>query len=174
MDLGEKIIGRIWKPGDHVDTDAILPGRFMAQTALEDLGKYAFAGMWPDFATRVGKGDIILAGENFGCGSSREHAPLALKYAGVGAVAARSFARIFYRNAINVGLPVITIADVREAEKVAAGDRGELSIPDAELRIPGKELMVKLEPLGGTALEILKVGGLLNYLKAKISAAQTR
>ena len=168
MKLMETNHGTIWKAGDHVDTDAILPGRFMAQTVLEDLGKHAFAGLWPDFAAQVRKGDFILAGENFGCGSSREHAPLALKFAGVGAVVARSFARIFYRNAITIGLPVVMIAAGSDAEKVAAGDRGELSFLDAELRIPDRGLVVKLEPLAGPALEILKVGGLLSHLSAKL------
>src|SRR5512138_1161160 len=102
-----RLEGRIWKFGDNVDTDAIIPARFLNVSDAEQLAKSTFIDLRPDFIRTVSKGDIIIAGNNFGCGSSREHAPLAIKTAGVSVVVARTFARIFYRNSFNIGLPLL-------------------------------------------------------------------
>jgi len=109
------ITGRVWKFGDNVDTDAIVPGKYLVLNSSKDLAKHAFENVRPNFASQVIKGDIVVGGENFGCGSSREHAPLALKD-NVGVVLARSFARIFFRNAIDIGLPVVE-CDTTEIEE---------------------------------------------------------
>ncbi|MCL7414856.1 MAG: 3-isopropylmalate dehydratase small subunit [ANME-2 cluster archaeon] len=101
------ISGRVWKYGDDIDTDVIIPGKYLRTTDMQVFAEHALEGIDPDFSKQVRSGDIIVAGKNFGCGSSREQAPLALKYAGISCVVARSFARIFFRNAINVGLPII-------------------------------------------------------------------
>jgi 3-isopropylmalate/(R)-2-methylmalate dehydratase small subunit len=116
---GWLLAGRAWKFEDDVDTDAIIPGRYLVINDPEDLAKHVFEGVRPEFATEVAEGDIVVAGRNFGCGSSREHAPLGLKGAGVEAVVATSFARIFFRNAINIGLPLFVSA---EADKIRDGD----------------------------------------------------
>ncbi|HQM67607.1 MAG TPA: 3-isopropylmalate dehydratase, partial [Methanomassiliicoccales archaeon] len=99
--------GRVWRYGDHVNTDVIIPGRYLDDYDVRSMAKHALEDLDPRFAKDVAYGDVIVAGRNFGCGSSREQAPLALKHAGVGAVVATSFARIFFRNAVNVGLPVV-------------------------------------------------------------------
>ncbi|CAD7768741.1 Isopropylmalate/citramalate isomerase small subunit [Candidatus Methanoperedenaceae archaeon GB37] len=102
-----RIEGKVWRFPDNIDTDLIIPGKYLRTTDLSVFAAHAMEGIDPDFAKKVGKGDIIVSGRNFGCGSSREQAPLALKHAGVGCVVAESFARIFFRNAINVGLPIM-------------------------------------------------------------------
>src|SRR5665648_25086 len=102
----EKIEGKVWKFGDNIDTDVIIPGRYLRTFSLDDLAAHVMEGIDPNFSKNVKKGDIIVADWNFGCGSSREQAPVALKHAGVATIVAKSFARIFYRNAINIGLPV--------------------------------------------------------------------
>ena len=101
------ITGKVWKFGDNVDTDVIIPGKYLRTTDLNIFAAHVLEGTDPQFSKKVQKGDVIVAGENFGCGSSRKQAPLALKYAGVACIVAGSFARIFFRNAINVGLPII-------------------------------------------------------------------
>lgn len=161
-DTMEGIIrGRVWRFGDNVDTDMIIPGRYLRTFSLDELASHVMEGARPEFASQVRKGDIIVAGRNFGCGSSREQAPVALKHAGVVAIIAESFARIFYRNAINIGLPVIMA-------KVEADDWDEVSV---DLRIgqirnltAGSEYRMK--PFNEYMLSILEDGGLVNhYLK---------
>ena len=119
-----EIRGKVHKVGAHIDTDAIIPARYLVTTDPEELGKHCMAGMDPNWIQGVSKGDIIVAGPNFGCGSSREHAPLAILGAGIPVVVAHSFARIFYRNAFNMGLPLIEVGDL--VENIDEGD--ELSI----------------------------------------------
>ena len=114
------IEGRVWKFGDHVNTDLIIPGRYLDDYSAGNLAAHVMEDADPQFSKQVEKGDMIVAGRNFGCGSSREQAPLALKYAGVGAVVAGSFARIFFRNAINVGLPVVVCPKAHQL--IQAGD----------------------------------------------------
>jgi len=111
--------GKAWKFGDNIDTDVIIPGKYLRTTDMSVFASHVMEGIDPEFSKKVGKGDIIVAGKNFGCGSSREQAPLALKYAGVACIVAESFARIFFRNAINVGLPIIEARiDCKEGDNI--------------------------------------------------------
>ncbi len=156
--------GRVWIYGDDVDTDVILPGKYLVLTDPNELAKHALEGLTPNFSGKITKGDIIVAGKNFGCGSSREHAPLALKHAGVGAVVAKSFSRIFFRNAVNIGLPAVIserARDVlREGERISIDlERGYIKRSNGE-RIP-------IEGYPPFLLEILKDGGLLQNLKKR-------
>lgn len=112
--------GKAWKFGDHVDTDVIIPARYLVTADPETLGAHCMEDGDPDFAKKISQGDIIIGGENFGCGSSREHAPIAIKGAGISCVIAKSFARIFFRNSINVGLPIFVCPEA--AERISQGD----------------------------------------------------
>lgn len=152
--------GKVWKYGDNVDTDVIIPGKYLRTADFKTFGEHAMEGIDPGFKPE--KGDIIVAANNFGCGSSREQAPLALKYAGISCVVAKSFARIFFRNAINVGLPIVE-ADVFDA--VQKGDIVEVDLDRGMVMVGGKEY-------GSTRLpdflqEILNAGGLVAYRRAK-------
>lgn len=158
--------GRVWKFGSDIDTDIIIPGRYLVLTDENELAKHAMEGLDPEFHEKVEEGDIILAGKNFGCGSSREHAPIALKAAGISAVVAESFARIFYRNAINVGLPLL------ESEQISSnftpGDEIELNMDKGILRNEATGEEYKVKKLQEFMLEILNDGGLIPYLKEKL------
>ncbi|HON35993.1 MAG TPA: 3-isopropylmalate dehydratase small subunit [Methanothrix sp.] len=150
------IKGRVWIFGDDVDTDVIIPGRYLRTRDRHLWAEHVMEGLDPQFASRVGKGDIIVAGENFGSGSSREQAPVALKEAGVAAVVARSFARIFYRNAINVGLPLIEAAPLcRE------GDLVEVDLQAGTVRVG--ERVYQGGRLPRFLMEILEDGGLVAH-----------
>jgi methanogen homoaconitase small subunit len=157
----DRIEGKVWIFRDSIDTDVIIPGRYLRALTLDELASHIMEPEDPTFAGKVNKGDLIVAGWNFGCGSSREQAPVALKHAGISAVVAKSFARIFYRNAINVGLPVI-VADVEASE-------GDVLCVDLEVGvIENKTLHKKFEiyPFKKFMLEILRDGGLTeHYLK---------
>lgn len=159
--------GRVWLFKDNVDTDVILPGKYLVLTDPHELARHAMEGLMPDFSSKIAKGDIIVAGKNFGCGSSREHAPLALKYAGVGAVIAESFSRIFFRNAINLGLLAIISREARGVLK-----DGEIISVDLEggqiVRQDGSRLPVESYPQ--FLLEILRDGGLLQNLKKRFGS----
>ncbi len=160
------IRGRVWKYGDHINTDLVIPGRYLDDYNLKSLSSHALEDLDPTFSKAMQPGDLIVAGKNFGCGSSREQAPLALKFAGVGAVVARSFARIFYRNAINVGLPLIVSEEAVEALK-----DGETVTVDFEIgRICKEETgqCIRFDPLPDFLLEILKKGGLVPYMRDKL------
>src|SRR5665647_2855871 len=151
----ENIEGKVWKFRDSIDTDVIIAGRYLRTFSLDDLASHVMEAEDPQFAENVQNGDIIVAGWNFGCGSSREQAPVALKHAGVSAIIARSFARIFYRNSINIGLPVVT-ADV-ESEK------GDIMSVDLEKGIIENLTTAKkfeIKPFDQFMLNILKDGGL--------------
>ena len=156
------IEGRIHVLGDHVDTDAIIPGQYLGETEPAKLGRNIFASVDPEFAARLGKGDVIVAGLNFGCGSSREQAPLALKGAGIACVVATSFARIFYRNAINVGLPV-AICPIRNAVN---GGKIRISLEEGTLDIDGDRHSIA--PLPAMMLDILEAGGIVPLMKRKL------
>lgn len=159
----EKIEGKVWKFRDSIDTDVIIAGRYLRTFSLDELASHVMEAENPEFADEVQEGDIIVAGWNFGCGSSREQAPVALKHAGVAAVVAKSFARIFYRNAINVGLPVIT-ADV-EAEE---GDIMCIDLENGIILNKKTDKSFEIEPFDQFMLDILKNGGLVkHYLKTK-------
>lgn len=164
--MEEKIKGRVWKFGDDIDTDIIIPGRYLVLTDEKELAKHVMEGLDSEFSSNVQEGDIILAGKNFGCGSSREHAPIAIKGAGISAVVAESFARIFYRNAINVGLPLLESENI--SHKISQGDEIEIDMELGILKdmVTGEEFEVKKLP--DFMLEILNKGGLIPYLKENI------
>lgn len=154
------LTGRAWRFGDDVDTDAIIPGRFLTLYDPAELAKHAFEGTRDDFAGGAKEGDLIVAGRNFGCGSSREHAPLALKGAGIRVIVAESFARIFYRNAINSGmLPLVCTA----AREIRDGQTAELDLEGRILTVDGKRY--ELEPVPAFLREIVDGGGLVEYAR---------
>ena len=156
-------MSRAWKFGDDVNTDVIIPGRYNITTDPVELGSKAFCEVRPEFAERVEPGDVVVAGSNFGCGSSREHAPIALKGAGVSAVIARSFARIFFRNAVNVGLPVLVCDD---ADGIADGARLEVD-PAAGLVVSSADgRRFRTEPLPPFVLRIVEAGGIIPFVRA--------
>jgi len=152
--------GRIWRFGNDVDTDAIIPGRFLTLYDPGELAKHAFEGTRDDFAGGAREGDLIVAGRNFGCGSSREHAPLALKGAGIRVILAESFARIFYRNAINSGMLPLVCPGARE---IRDGQAGELDLERGVLAIGGKRY--EIEPVPVFLREIVDAGGLVEYAR---------
>ncbi len=154
--------GKAWKFGDDISTDHITPGRYYhLRSNLPELAKHVMEDANPEFAKKVSKGDFIVAGKNFGCGSSREHAPLAIKLAGVSAVIAKSFARIFYRNAINVGLPVL----IANTDEIDEGDELEVDLSSGIIRDVTKGIEIKAKPMPEVMLKILEAGGLVNYVK---------
>jgi 3-isopropylmalate/(R)-2-methylmalate dehydratase small subunit len=154
--------GKVWKFGENISTDLIIPGRFFhLRSNLEELAKHAFEDVEPDFVKKVAKGDFVAGGSNFGLGSSREHAAIVLKMAGVAAVIAKSFARIFFRNAINVGLPVV----VCDTDSISAGNELEISLSNGVLRNITKGGEIKFAPLSGVMERILKDGGLVAHVK---------
>jgi len=152
------IKGKAWVFGNDIDTDVIIPGKYLRTTDMQVFADHAMEGVDPDFSNKVQKGDIIVGGDNFGCGSSREQAPLALKHAGVSCVVAKYFARIFFRNAINVGLPLIE-ADV-ECEE---GDELEIDLLEGTVKVNGKTYQGNKLP--DFLLEILTDGGLVAHRK---------
>ena len=149
---------RVWKFGDDVDTDAIIPGRFLTIYDPEELARHVFEGTRDEFAVQVEPGDVIVAGRNFGCGSSREHAPLALKGAGVTMVIARSFARIFYRNAVNTGvLPLIC----EQADAIEEGSAIHVDLKEGMIEAGG--VRYSIEPVPGFFQAIVEAGGLVAW-----------
>ncbi len=151
---------RIWKFGDNIDTDAIIPGRFLIINDPEELAHHAFEGTRDEFAKEAKPGDVIVAGKNFGCGSSREHAPIALKGAGISMIIAESFARIFYRNAINVGLlPVVC----PEAGSILEGTAVMVDLNGGYLVNEGKKLAI--EPIPEFLRKIIDAGGLVEFAR---------
>ncbi len=157
------IAGRAWRFGDDVNTDLILPGRYLELTDPEEMARHAMEGVLPSFSERVKPGDIIVAGRNFGCGSSREHAPLALKHAGVGAIVAESFARIFYRNCINIGLPALQCH--RISSEVMDGDDLEIDLNRGTLKNLRTGVRLQFTPLPNFIVKIITEGGLTWYLR---------
>ncbi len=163
-----KFKGRAHKVGSHIDTDAIIPARFLVTTEVEELGKHCMAGLDPEWIKKVQKGDIIVAGPNFGCGSSREHAPLAILGAGIQVVVGHSFARIFYRNAYNMGLALVEIGDLWE--KIDDLDELEVDLVEGYVKNITKNELYTTSPLPEFMQKLLKVGGLVEYVKEKIRA----
>jgi methanogen homoaconitase small subunit len=154
------ISGKVWKFGDNIDTDVIIPGKYLRTTDMNVFASHVMEGIDPEFSKKVKKGDIIVAGKNFGCGSSREQAPLALKHAGIACIVAGSFARIFFRNAINVGLPII------EAKiECEEGDIIEIDLEKG--RVKNKNNTYTGTKLPGFLREILSDGGLVEHRKKK-------
>ena len=158
-------MSKVWRYGDHVDTDVIIPARYLNIADFEELAEHAMEDIDLNFAPNVQKGDIIVAGRNFGCGSSREHAPMVLKVKGVQCIIADSFARIFYRNAINIGLPALEIG--KEVEKIEAGDELEVNLAKGEIKIVNKGIVINTKPLPEFVQKIADCGGLINYVKGE-------
>jgi len=155
--------GRVWKFGDNIDTDIIIPARYLALTDPAALGEHCMEPLVPDFAKRVQKGDVIVAGTNFGCGSSREHAPIAIAALGIPVVIARSFARIFYRNSFNKGLALLE-ADVEEY--VREGETIEVDLSSGLIEAGGRSM--KAKPIPAFMLELIREGGLINLLRKRL------
>jgi len=158
--------GRVWKLGDNIDTDVITPGKYLI-LPIDELKKYVLEPIDPEFPRRVKPGDILVAGKNFGCGSSREQAPAALKALGVSVVIAESFARIFFRNAISLGLPVMICDGI--SEKVKEGEFLEVNLEIGEIRNLNTGQIIKTKILSKQMVEILKAGGIIPLLKKKLS-----
>ncbi len=152
----------VWKFGDDIDTDAIIPGKYLTINTPDELAKHAFEGVRPEFAHGVKEGDIIVAGFNFGCGSSREHAPLALKGAKVKCIIAKSFARIFFRNAINIGLPLI---ECRDTDRIEEGDHIEVDFASGIITNTEKDQTYEATPLPDFVRGIVDAGGLIEFAK---------
>ena len=158
--------GTVWKYGDNVDTDVIIPARYLNVSTPEELALHCMEDIDPAFATGVARGDVIVAGENFGCGSSREHAPLAIKGAGISCVVAKSFARIFYRNAINVGLPILECPQA--VDEAQAGDRLAIDLRAGTIRNERTGQTHHTSPLPDFIMGIVEAGGLVPYTKARL------
>ena len=155
---------KTWKFGNNVNTDLITPGRYTITTDKTKLGKIAFIEYRPEFSKEVKLGDIIVAGKNFGCGSSREHAPVAIKAAGVSAVLAKSFARIFFRNAINIGLPLFVCEEI---DRIDDGDLIEINFETGRIYDKTKDLILRAKPLPKFIQKIVEKGGLVNFLRSE-------
>ncbi|MDA8155832.1 MAG: 3-isopropylmalate dehydratase small subunit [Actinomycetota bacterium] len=160
------IKGKVWKFGNDIDTDAIIPARYLNTSDPAELAKHVMEDADKTFASRVQKGDIIVAGKNFGCGSSREHAPIAIKASGVQTVIAKSFARIFFRNSFNIGLPIFETADV--FDNVAEGETVEVDTGKGVVRTSKGEFQVK--PIPPFMNELISAGGLVEWTKKKLAA----
>ncbi|WP_418542549.1 3-isopropylmalate dehydratase small subunit [Phascolarctobacterium faecium] len=158
-------MSKVWRYGDHVDTDVIIPARYLNIADFDELAEHAMEDIDTTFAPNVQPDDYVVAGKNFGCGSSREHAPVVIKVKGVKCIIADSFARIFYRNAINIGLPVLEIG--KDVEKIAAGDELDVNMAAGEIKIVNKGITIKTKPLPEFIQKIADCGGLINYVKGE-------
>lgn len=156
-------MSKVWRYGDHVDTDVIIPARYLNISDFKELSKHAMEDIDTTFAPNVKPGDIMVAGRNFGCGSSREHAPIVIQQKGIKCIIAESFARIFYRNAINIGLPVLEVGE--EAKKIEAGDTVDVDLDKGEIHVVNKGITIKTHPLPSFVRKIAEAGGLINYVK---------
>lgn len=155
--------GKVWRYGDNIDTDVIIPARYLNTFDPKELAKHCMVDIDKDFAQKVRPGDIMVGGKNFGCGSSREHAPVAIKACGVPVIIAASFARIFYRNGINVGLPLMEIGD--NVERIHAGDKLSVDLSFGKIRDLTTGETFQAPPLPGFIQDIAKAGGLIQYVK---------
>jgi 3-isopropylmalate/(R)-2-methylmalate dehydratase small subunit len=155
--------GKVWRYGDNVDTDVIIPARHLNTSEPKELAAHCMEDIDPAFAGNVQPGDIIVADRNFGCGSSREHAPVAIKASGITVVVADSFARIFYRNAINIGLPLLEIGEA--VKHIKAGDKIRIDLSSGTVENVATGGVFKAQPLPGFIQDIAKAGGLVNYVK---------
>ena len=157
--------GKVWKFGDNIDTDAIIPARYLTTSDPEVLAVHCMEDADPDFMRKMKKGDMILGGENFGCGSSREHAPISIKAAGVPCIVAKSFARIFYRNAFNMGLPIFESKDLVDAVK----EGNEITVDSTRgiIAINGTDKFFKINPIPPFMEELIANGGLMQHIAGK-------
>jgi 3-isopropylmalate/(R)-2-methylmalate dehydratase small subunit len=164
------IKGTAWKFGDDVDTDAIIPARYLISTDPQFLAAHCMEDADPEFPEKVKAGDIIVAGKNFGCGSSREHAPVAIKGAGVSCVIAHSFARIFYRNAFNMGLPILESPEAAAA--IATGDEVEIDLAQGLIIDRTRQQSYPAQAVPPFMQELLQAGGLMNYVQKRTGEAE--
>ncbi len=158
--------GRVWKFGDNLDTDAIIPARYLNTSDPKELARHIMEDADKEFPNKVKSGDVIIAGANFGCGSSREHAPIAIKAAGIQAVVAKSFARIFYRNAFNIGLPIFESEDA--SEKIREGDEIQIDADKGIIKNITKKEEYTAKPIPQFMQELISAGGLIKWTKKKI------
>lgn len=160
-----KALGKVFKYGDNVDTDVIIPARYLNSFDPQELASHAMVDIDPEFAGKVQPGDLVVANKNFGCGSSREHAPLCLKAAGVSCVIAETFARIFYRNAINIGLPIIECPEA--ARGIEAGDEVEVDFDSGTIYNRTKGTQFQGQAFPEFMQKLISAGGLVNYINHK-------
>lgn len=160
-----KYTGKVWRYGDNIDTDVIIPARYLSSFDPKELASHCMVDIDETFAKNVQAGDIMVGGRNFGCGSSREHAPVAIKASGIPVVIAASFARIFYRNGINIGLPLLEIG--KGVERIHAGDKLSVDVTTGEIKDETTGETFHAHPLPGFVQEIADAGGLINYIKNK-------
>jgi 3-isopropylmalate/(R)-2-methylmalate dehydratase small subunit len=161
--------GKVWKFGSNVDTDAIIPARYLNTSDPAELARHVMEDADKDFPSKVKTGDLIIAESNFGCGSSREHAPIAIKAAGIQAVIAKSFARIFYRNAFNIGLPIFESDEA--ADKISAGDEVEVDADNGLIRNLTRGEEYKAKPIPPFMQELISAGGLIEWTKKRIKVS---
>jgi 3-isopropylmalate/(R)-2-methylmalate dehydratase small subunit len=165
-----QMAGTVWKFGDNVDTDVIIPARYLNTSQTKDLASHCMEDITPEFAGAVRSGDMIVAGDNFGCGSSREHAPLAIKGSGVSCVIAKSFARIFYRNAINVGLPIVECPQaVLETKQ---GDQLSVDLKAGAITNLRTGRTYHTLPFPGFIMRIIDAGGLVPYMRKRLETSR--
>ena len=164
--------GQAWKFGDHVDTDVIIPARYLTSSDPQELGKHCLEDADPQFVRKIKKGDILVAGKNFGSGSSREHAPIALKAAGISCIIAKSFARIFYRNAFNMGLPILESPEA--SESIGPGDSLVVNTDTGMIadRTTGEKFQA--QPIPPFMQELVRDGGLIEHIKKQVKGAGER
>ncbi|MBK1810521.1 3-isopropylmalate dehydratase small subunit [Clostridium sp. YIM B02505] len=160
-----KARGKVFKYGDNVDTDVIIPARYLNTSDFKELAAHCMEDIDGDFVNKVNHGDIMVASKNFGCGSSREHAPIAIRESGISCVIASTFARIFYRNAINIGLPILECEEA--VAGIDAGDEVEIDFNDGVIKNLTKQEEYKAEPFPEFMQEIIKNNGLVGYIKNK-------
>lgn len=158
--------GKVWTFGDNIDTDLIIAARYLNTSEASELARHVMEDARGGFAELISQGDIIVAGENFGCGSSREHAPIALKASGIGCIVAKSYARIFYRNAFNTGLPIFEIA---ETEEINEGDVLSVDMKAGTIVSQASGKSYTFSPIPPFMMELLEAGGLIPYAKKEIS-----
>ena len=161
-----KLKGKAWKFGADIDTDAIIPAKHLNTTDYKELAKHCMEDADPNFIKKMKNGDIIVADKNFGCGSSREHAPISIKAAGISCVIAKSFARIFYRNSFNMGLPIFESADA--SEKIKEGDEIKINPSTGVINNLTKKEKYQAKPIPPFMQELINAGGLMNYVKKKV------
>jgi 3-isopropylmalate/(R)-2-methylmalate dehydratase small subunit len=164
--MSEKLRGKAWVYGNDVDTDVIIPARYLVTSDPEELGRHCMEDLDPEFIKKMRPGDVVVGGENFGCGSSREHAPLALKGAGVSCVIAASFARIFFRNAINVGLPIFESSEA--VNGISAGDEVEVDPSAGIIKNLSKGETYRATSYPPFLRHLIEVGGLVPYVRERL------
>ena len=165
------IDGKVWTFGKDIDTDLIIAARYLNTSVPEELAKHVMEDADPEFVSKMSVGDVIVAGENFGCGSSREHAPIALKAAGVAAIIAPTFARIFYRNAFNMGLPIF---ELEEAIEIEEGDTIRVDMDSGEVINITQAKTYKFTPIPDFMQELVDAGGLINFAKNEIATQNSK